>query len=87
MNAENISYKYSEVVLPNSEPVHPRAKYSSSVSMCACLGKDIKISIWGCVLYCCRECSGVFVPDTKMNRGKYLYFPFIFHHYERVIYC
>ena len=54
--------------------------------MCDFTEKDIKLQKWSCVLNCCSECPGVFVPDAEINDGDDADLPFIlFHHYENII--
>ena len=44
LNAENISSRYSDVVLPDGEPIHPHAKDASFSNMCDFPDKDINFS-------------------------------------------
>ena len=43
---------------------------------------------YSCVLNCCSECSGFFVPDADINCKEYLNLSFIcFHHYKNISSC
>ena len=66
MNAVNILSRYSDVVLPDREPIHPRAKYATFFSMCEFPDKDIKFPKWLCVLNGFSEFTGVFVTEPKI---------------------
>ena len=44
MNAENIVSRYSGVLLPDVEKIHPRARYAEFASMCDFPGKYIKFA-------------------------------------------
>ena len=52
-NTESIESKYSEVVLPNGEPIHPHDKYAEFSIICYCPYNDIKFPKWSCVINCC----------------------------------
>ena len=45
-NTESIESKYSEVVLPNGEPIHPHDKYAEFSIICYCPYNDIKFPKW-----------------------------------------
>ena len=45
--------------------------------MCYFPDKDIKFPKWSCVLKCCSECPGVFVPDAEINDEDDINLPFI----------
>ena len=78
MECRKISPKYSEVLLPDRETIHPRAKYSAFSSMCDCPNKYIKFTKWPCVLNCCSKCHSVLVPDAKVNDDEDVDLPFFF---------
>ena len=78
-NAEK--FRCSDVVLPYVEPLFPRAKDAPFASMCDFPEKDIKLPKCSCVLNCCSECNGVFVPDAENNCEEDVNLPLIiFHH-------
>ena len=88
MNAENISSRYSDVVITDGEPINPHDKDSAFYSMCDFPDKDIKFPEWSYVLNCCSEFSGVFVPDSEMNDDEDTDLPFIiFYHYGNISSC
>ena len=88
MNAENISSRYSDVVLPDREPIYPREKYAVFSSMCEFPDKDIKFPKWSCVLNCCSECHGFFSPHTEINLWEVVNLSFIcFYHYKSISSC
>ena len=85
---QKIFFGYIYVVLPDGEPIRPHSKDAAISSMCDFPGKYIKFPKWSCVLNCCIECPGVFIPNAKINGYKYLNLPFIiFHHYKNIISC
>ena len=43
LNSDNITYRYSEDVLPDREPIHPCDKDYAIPSMCECPVKDTKV--------------------------------------------
>ena len=56
--------------------------------MCDFLDKDIKFPRFSCLLNCCSECPGLFVPDAEINGDKYVDLQFIrFNHYENISSC
>ena len=67
LNVENIFSKYSYVVLPDVEPIHPCAKDDAFSSMCDFPENNINLRKLSCVLKCFSECPGVFVPDAEIN--------------------
>ena len=64
LNAENIFSRYSDVVLPGGESIHPCAKDATFSSMCDFPEKYIKLPKCSCVLNCCSECCSVVVTDV-----------------------
>ena len=63
-NVKNIFYRYSDVVLPDGESIHPLAKEATFSSMCDFPERYIKFPKCSCVLNCCIEFPGVFVLDA-----------------------
>ena len=45
-NTENIAFSFSEVILPDVEPIYPQAKYSRFESMSDCPNKYVKLTKW-----------------------------------------
>ena len=87
-NAKNISLRYSEVVLPDGEPIHPRSKYDVFSSIGYCPNKDIKIIYCSFALNCCNEYPGILVLDVEINDDVYIDLLFVcLCRYENVIYC
>ena len=66
LNAEIISYIYSDVVLTDKEPIYTRSKDAAFSSMCDFTDKYTNLRKWSCVLNCCSECTDVFIPDVKL---------------------
>ena len=88
LNEENIFSRYGDVVLPDREPTQPCAKYSSFANMCDFPEKYTKLPKWSCVLNCCSECPGVFVPDAEINYEDDVNLPFVlFHYYGNISSC
>ena len=55
--------------------------------MCEFFDKDIKYPKWSCVLNCCSECPGVFVPNAETNCDQDVGLPFIhFNRYKNIGY-
>ena len=52
LNADFV-FMYSNVVLPDGEPIHPRAEDIPFFIMCDFPDKYIKFPKWSCVLNCC----------------------------------
>ena len=77
LNAEKIFPRYSDVVLPDGESINPHAKDSAFSIMCEFTEKYTKLTKWSCLLNCCTECPGVFVPDVEMNAEDYAYLTLI----------
>ena len=46
LNEENIASIYSEVLLSDREPIHPRSKYDTFTNIYDCNAKDIKFPKW-----------------------------------------
>ena len=57
---------------------NPRAKDTEFSSMYDLPNEDMKLKNWSCMLNCCIECTGVFVPYAEINNEKYVDLPFIF---------
>ena len=56
--------------------------------MCDFPNKYIKLTKFSCVLRCCIEFPGLFVPDAEINGENYVDLPFIrFYHYENISSC
>ena len=87
-NAENISSRYGDVVLPDGEPTHPRSKDSACAIICNFTDKDIKLPKCSRVLNCCSECPGVFVPYVEMIGDEDANLSsIIFCHYKNISSC
>ena len=68
---------YSDVVLPDGESTHPRAKDYIFSSMCCFPEKYIKFLNVSSVLNCFSEYPGVFVPNVEINYEDDVNLPFI----------